>query len=70
LILSVYKLKDPFNFIPSFFDCPKEEERKGHPAVPSARGGQVIGCTFFWFVFFMQVKKMNISKKDGIYIAR
>jgi len=21
---------------------------------------QVIGCTFFWFVFFMQVKKMNV----------
>jgi len=20
---------------------------------------QVTGCTFFWFVFFMQVKKMN-----------
>ncbi|MDX1776115.1 MAG: hypothetical protein R3297_06010, partial [Desulfobulbales bacterium] len=23
---------------------------------------QVIGCTFFWFVFFMQVKKMNVYK--------
>jgi hypothetical protein len=27
---------------------------------------QVMGCTFFWFVFFMQVKKMNMKKKRSI----
>jgi hypothetical protein len=28
---------------------------------------QVIGCTFFWFVFFMQVKKMNVKKFKILY---
>ena len=27
--------------IPPSFDCPKEGARKGHPAVPSARGGYI-----------------------------
>jgi len=35
---------------------------------------QVIGCTFFWFVFFMQVKKMNIIKTilniTGVYLHK
>jgi len=27
------------------------------------KADQVNGCTFFWFVFFMQVKKMNKLNK-------
>ena len=46
-------------------------ERKRYPDVArswrAAQGSptqsdQVIGCTFFWFVFFMQVKKMNVKR--------
>ena len=36
------------------------EQRRTSPT----QSDQVIGCTFFWFVFFMQVKKMNIYKND------
>ena len=36
------------------------EQRRTSPT----QSDQVIGCTFFWFVFFMQVKKMNVYQND------